>query len=115
MKPVIGAVLDEDRAFARQQGHSAAAVSATMGKGKILGYVVDRLAGPTGGPVQNDINVKITYESARQELWRRIEAIAARTKEEANPAEPQGLTGRTSDGNAKPLNYVSGVLNNRGK
>jgi phage terminase small subunit len=49
----IAAQLDEDRAFARQNGAAAAAVSATMGKAKILGLIVDKTAGPDGGPVQH--------------------------------------------------------------
>ena len=34
--------LDEDRDFARQNGHSAAAVSATMGKARLFGLLRDR-------------------------------------------------------------------------
>jgi phage terminase small subunit len=34
--------LDEDRIFARQRGHSAAAVSATMGKARLFGLLRDR-------------------------------------------------------------------------
>lgn len=39
----IAAQLDEDREFARQCATPAAAVSATMGKAKVLGLLVDRL------------------------------------------------------------------------
>ncbi len=38
----IALQLDEDRTFAREQGHSAAAVSATMGKAKVLGLIIDK-------------------------------------------------------------------------
>lgn len=38
----IARQLDEDREFARELKHSAAAVSATMGKAKVLGVIVDK-------------------------------------------------------------------------
>lgn len=38
----IAKQLDEDRTFARENGAAAAAVSATMGKAKVLGLIVDR-------------------------------------------------------------------------
>lgn len=38
----IAKQLDEDRTFARELKQSAAAVSATMGKAKVLGLVIDR-------------------------------------------------------------------------
>lgn len=38
----IAAQLDEDREFARGLEHSAAAVSATMGKAKVLGLIIDK-------------------------------------------------------------------------
>ena len=38
----LSAQLDEDRSFARQNGHSAAAVSATMGKARLFGLLKDR-------------------------------------------------------------------------
>lgn len=38
----IARQLDEDRQFARQCGSAAAAVSATMGKAKVLGLVVEK-------------------------------------------------------------------------
>ena len=81
----IARQLDEDRAFAREQGHSAAAVSATMGKGKILGYVVDRLAGPTGGPVQSDVRVTVIEESAVEILRRKIDEVRARLATQVAP------------------------------
>lgn len=34
--------LDEDREFARKSGTAAAAVSATMGKAKVLGLIIDK-------------------------------------------------------------------------
>jgi hypothetical protein len=38
----IAAQLDEDRAFARRVESAAAAVSATMGKAKVLGLILDK-------------------------------------------------------------------------
>ena len=38
----IARQLDEDRAFAYAEGKPSAAVSATMGKAKVLGLIVDR-------------------------------------------------------------------------
>ena len=38
----IARQLDEDRQFARQNGSAAAAVSATMGKAKVLGLIVEK-------------------------------------------------------------------------
>ena len=38
----LSAQLDEDRSFARQNGHSAAAVSATMGTARLFGLLKDR-------------------------------------------------------------------------
>ena len=34
--------LDEDRVLARKNGHSSAAVSATMAKARVLGLIVDK-------------------------------------------------------------------------
>ena len=39
---VLSAQLDEDRQFARQSGNSAAAVSATMGKARLFGFLNNR-------------------------------------------------------------------------
>ncbi len=47
----IAAQLDEDRAFAKALKHSAAAVSATMGKAKVLGLIINQHSGPGGGPI----------------------------------------------------------------
>jgi hypothetical protein len=50
----IARQLDEDRAFAKENKHSAAAVSATLGKAKVLGLIADRLehTGRNGGPIE---------------------------------------------------------------
>jgi len=50
----IAAQLDEDRTFARDLEAPAAAISATMGKAKVLGLIVERseLTGKDGGPIE---------------------------------------------------------------
>lgn len=50
----IVAQLDEDRAFAREKGQSAAAVSASLGKAKLLGLMPERHehTGKNGGPIE---------------------------------------------------------------
>lgn len=47
-------MLEEDRALARQEKQTSAAVSAAMGIAKILGLVIDRseLTGKNGGPIE---------------------------------------------------------------
>lgn len=49
----IAKQLDEDREFARAQKQSAAAVSATLGKAKVLGLMPERHehTGKNGGPI----------------------------------------------------------------
>lgn len=46
--------LDEDREFARERDHSAAAISATLGKAKLLGLMPERHehTGKGGGPIE---------------------------------------------------------------
>lgn len=48
------AQIDEDRTFAREKGQSAAAVSATLGKAKLLGLMPERHehTGRGGGPIE---------------------------------------------------------------
>ena len=48
--------LDEDRAFAKERGAPAAMISASMGKAKVLGMLVDKqeVTGKDGGPVQTE-------------------------------------------------------------
>lgn len=50
----IARQLDEDREFAKENKHSAAAVSATLGKAKVLGLIADRHehTGKNGGPIE---------------------------------------------------------------
>lgn len=50
----IARQLDEDREFAKANKHSAAAVSATLGKAKILGLMPERHehTGKNGGPIE---------------------------------------------------------------
>lgn len=46
--------LDDDRAFARQLEAASAAITATMGKAKVLGFLSDRVehTGKDGGPIE---------------------------------------------------------------
>jgi len=50
----IARQLDEDRDFAKGNGHSAAAVSATLGKAKVLGLIKERHehTGRDGGAIE---------------------------------------------------------------
>jgi hypothetical protein len=68
--------LDEDRAFARSNGHSSAAVSASMGQAKLLGYLVDKIGSPDGGPIAHDIT--FGGKSAREILEERLRGLAER-------------------------------------
>ena len=52
----IARQLDEDRAFARETGGAAAAVSATVAKGKLFGFFVEK----------KDITLSMRPEEARQ-------------------------------------------------
>jgi len=58
----IARQLDEDRAFARENGAAAAAVAATLGKAKVLGLVVDKAENV-------NYNVDVTDEPASEEDW----------------------------------------------
>lgn len=58
----IARQLDEDRLFARANGAAAAAVSATLGKAKVLGLIVDKAEN-----VQ--YNVDVTDEPASEDAW----------------------------------------------
>lgn len=50
----IARQLDEDREFAKTCGQAGAAVSASLGKAKVLGLIVDRQehTGKNGGPIE---------------------------------------------------------------
>lgn len=50
----IARQLDEDRELARSLGQTGAAVSASLGKAKVLGLIVERqeLTGKNGGPIE---------------------------------------------------------------
>jgi hypothetical protein len=48
----IAQQLDEDRQFARELKQASAAVSASLGKAKVLGLIVNRIGGPDGGPIE---------------------------------------------------------------
>ena len=58
----IAKQLDEDRAFARKSGAAAAAVSATLGKAKVLGLIVDKAENV-------NLNYDVTDEPATEDEW----------------------------------------------
>lgn len=59
--------LDEDREFARREKAASAAITATMGKAKVLGLISDKHehTGKDGGPIQ-------TEDLTENEIARRI-------------------------------------------
>jgi len=58
----IAKQLDEDRQFARENGAAAAAVTATMGKAKVLGLIVEKAENV-------NLNIDVTDEPASEEDW----------------------------------------------
>ena len=58
----IAKQLDEDRLFARENGAAAAAVTATMGKAKVLGLIVEKAENV-------NLNIDVTDEPATEEDW----------------------------------------------
>lgn len=58
----IARQLDEDRAFARENGAAAAAVSATMGKAKVLGLVIEKSENV-------NLNYDVTDEPQSEDDW----------------------------------------------
>lgn len=58
----IARQLDEDRKFARDTGAAAAAVSATMGKAKVLGLIVEKSENV-------NLNYDVTDEPATEDEW----------------------------------------------
>lgn len=78
----IARQLDQDRAFARKKGQASAAVSATLGKAKVLGLVVERQehTGRNGGPIE--------YRNLDEdEIDARLDALA-RKHAESEPDRP---------------------------
>lgn len=57
--------MDEDRDFARKNGHSAAAVSATMGKARLFGLLRDRSEITNLHSVMLDENAETLAERGR--------------------------------------------------
>lgn len=82
----IAAQLDEDRKFARDKENPSAAVSATMGKAKVLGLIVDRHAGPTGGaiPVTFDLS-KLSMKDLKD--LERIRSLAEPRSDQGGDSE----------------------------
>lgn len=69
----IAKQLDEDREFAKVKGQAAAMVSASLGKAKVLGLIVERQehTGRNGGPIE--------YRNLDEdEIDARLEALRAR-------------------------------------
>ena len=60
---------------------ASAAVSASMGMAKLLGYLVDKVGGPDGGPVAYDLS--FDGKSARQVLEERLRLLAERMGQQA--------------------------------
>ena len=58
----IAKQLDEDRVFARENGAAAAAVSATLGKAKVLGLIVEKSENV-------NLNYDVTDEPATEDEW----------------------------------------------
>jgi phage terminase small subunit len=76
----IARQLDEDRQFARELAAPAAAISATMGKAKVLGHLTEKHehTGRNGGPIQ-------TEELSQTEIARRIAfTLASAARETAH-------------------------------
>lgn len=65
----IARQLDEDRAFARESGAAAAAVSATLGKAKVLGLIVEKSENV-------NLNYDVTDEPQSEEDWAAEHAAA---------------------------------------
>ena len=61
----LSSQLDEDREFARQNGHSAAAVSATMGKARLFGLLKDRSEITNIHSLSRDVNDVTVEEKGR--------------------------------------------------
>lgn len=63
----IARQLDEDRVFAQRQGSAAAAVSATMGKAKVLGLIVEKseFSGVGGAPIEAKVTHVLDEKSAQ--------------------------------------------------
>ena len=74
----IVAQLDEDRLFARELEAPAAAISATMGKAKVLGHLSDKIehTGKDGGPIQVE-------DLSDMDALRRVRFLMNKAKREA--------------------------------
>jgi hypothetical protein len=83
----IARQLDEDREFAREKKQAAAAVSATLGKAKVLGLIVNRHAGPDGGPIP----VQWDFSKISDKELSALERIASKI---ATPGIDPGGTGK---------------------
>ena len=65
------AQIDEDRRFARERGHSAAALAASMGKAKLLGFLTEQPA----------VELKFNYAAmSQEELLSEIASLTAQAR-----------------------------------
>lgn len=64
------AELEEARDIAKAEGQAAAAVSATLGKAKLLGLLVDKVekTGKGGGPIVQDVRITEADRKALREV-----------------------------------------------
>lgn len=85
----IAAQLDEDRTFARGLMHSAAAVSATMGKAKVLGLIVNQHSGPGGGPIPMHFDLTRLSNEDLDHLERIRTRIAAAGSDQGGTGSPE--------------------------
>ena len=89
----LSSQLDEDRDFARQNGHSAAAVSATMGKARLFGLLRDRSEITNLHSVMLDENAETLAERGR-----RIAAALAKCANQTEHDNCSELSGRKTYG-----------------
>ncbi|QTH19774.1 hypothetical protein HRJ34_15515 [Rhizorhabdus wittichii] len=85
----IARQLDEDRDFAREHRQGAAAVSATMGKAKVLGLIVERHGGPTGGAIP----IRFDLSGLSDEELDQLEHIRSRIAQPGRDQSGEGATG----------------------
>jgi hypothetical protein len=86
----IARQLDEDREFAREMKQAAAAVSASLGKAKVLGLVVNRIGGPDGGPLALQFDLSKLSDKDLDALERIHAKIATPGIDPAGKGQAQG-------------------------
>lgn len=87
----IAQQLDEDREFARTLKQASAAVSASMGKAKVLGLIVNQHSGPGGGPIPVHFDLTGLSDEELEQLERLRSRIAvAGSDQSGEGAAPSG-------------------------